>query len=110
LESRHALLNALAVLAPIAWQLLVLRQESRSDRATSSALTAQQIEVLCTVSRRALPANPTARDIMLAVAALGGHIKNNGDPGWMVLGRGLSALIAYEVGWMAARTPRSDQS
>jgi hypothetical protein len=110
LESRHALLNALAILAPIAWQLLVLRQESRGHAAEPSALTLQQIEVLRAVSKRPLPPAPTARELMLAVAALGGHIKNNGDPGWIVLGRGLADLLAYEVGWVAARAARSDQS
>lgn len=109
LESRHALLNALALLVPIAWQLLVLRDESRSA-AECTALTPRQIEVLRAVSKRPLPVRPTARELMLAVAALGGHIKNNGDPGWIVLGRGLMDLIAYEVGWVAARAARSDQS
>ena len=41
LESRHALLNALGILAPIAWQLLVLRQDSRGDATTTTALTEQ---------------------------------------------------------------------
>ena len=36
-----------------------------------------------------LPKRPTARDAMLAVAALGGHLKSNGDPGGLVLGRGM---------------------
>jgi hypothetical protein len=35
---------------------------------------------------------------MLAIAALGGHIKNNGDPGWLVLGRGLHDLLLLELG------------
>lgn len=103
LESRHALLNALGILAPIAWRLLVLRQDSRSEATTTTALTEQQVQVLRAVTRRPLPERPTASDVMLAVAALGGHIKNNGDPGWLVLGRGLCRLLDYEVGWAAAR-------
>jgi hypothetical protein len=35
---------------------------------------------------------------MLAIAALGGHIKNNGDPGWLVLGRGYEDLLLLERG------------
>jgi hypothetical protein len=35
---------------------------------------------------------------MLAIARLGGHIKNNGDPGWIVLGRGFDALLLLELG------------
>jgi hypothetical protein len=37
---------------------------------------------------------------------LGGHIKNNGDPGWLVLYRGFRDLMLMERGW----TLRSDQS
>jgi hypothetical protein len=103
LESRHALLNALAILAPIAVQLLVLRNEARSDEKTPTSLTERQIKVLRAVGRRPLPKNPTARELMLAVAGLGGHIKNNGEPGWQVLGRGFADLRTYELGWVAAQ-------
>jgi hypothetical protein len=102
LENRRSLLNALAILAPAALQLLVLRNEARGDEKTPSSLTPRQVKVLRAVSRRPLPTNPTARELMLAVAALGGHIKNNGEPGWQVLGRGFSDLLTYELGWVAA--------
>jgi hypothetical protein len=36
------------------------------------------------------------------VAGLGGHIKNNGDPGWIVLGRGFEKLLIVELGYIAA--------
>ena len=39
---------------------------------------------------------------MLGVAGLGGHIKNNGDPGWIVLGRGLDKLLTIALGYLAA--------
>jgi hypothetical protein len=42
--------------------------------------------------------NATIREAMLAIAALGGHIKNNGDPGWAVLGRGYEDLLLLERG------------
>jgi hypothetical protein len=38
------------------------------------------------------------RDAMLAVAALGGHLKSNGDPGLLVLGRGMHDLLILELG------------
>jgi hypothetical protein len=107
LTSRRALLNALAIFVPIAWTLLTLRQDCRAERTTTSALTAKQLLVLRGVLRKPLPVNPSARDVLLAIAALGGHIKSNGDPGWQVLGRGLERLLNYEVGWNAAT---SDQS
>jgi len=103
LESAKSLLNALAIFAPVAWRLLLLRHLARSepDAPASAALTPTQLEVLRAVSKKPLPRNPTARDALLAVAALGGHIKNNGDPGWLVLGRGLHDLLLLEMGWRA---------
>ena len=50
-----------------------------------------------------LPRRPTMQETMLGVAALGGHIKNNGTPGWLVFGRGLTRLLDTEVGWHLAR-------
>lgn len=107
LGSRRALLNALAVFVPIAWALLVLRQECRDHMASATALTPVQMQVLRAVLRKPLSDDPTARDVLLAVAALGGHIKNNGEPGWQVLGRGLQRLLSYEVGWSAATKDQS---
>jgi hypothetical protein len=103
LESAHSLLNALAILAPVAWRLLLLRQLARAPQRApaTDALTAKQLEVLRAVAKRPLPRRPSARDAMLAVAALGGHLKNNGDPGWLVLGRGMHDLLLLELGWRA---------
>jgi hypothetical protein len=111
LESLHALTNALAIFAPIAWRLLLLRTLARKmpEAPASLALTDTQIEVLQAISKRPLPQAPSARDVLLAVAALGGHIKNNGEPGWQVLARGYHDLLLIELGWLA-RAPRSDQS
>ena len=103
LESAHSLVNALAILSQVAWRLLLLRHlaHSKSPNSASSALTSKQLDVLRAVAKRPLPPNPTARDTMLAVAALGGHLKNNGDPGWLVLGRGMHDLLLLEMGWRA---------
>jgi len=113
LESAQSLLNALAIFAPIAWRLLLLRHLARTDdkAPATTALTPKQLEVLRAVARSPLPAHPTAKDAMLAVAALGGHLKSNGDPGWLVLGRGLHDLLLLELGWRAREdAARSDQS
>ena len=103
LESAHSLLNALAILAPVAWRLLLLRHLARSDELAPAtvALTQKQLDVLRAVAKRPLPKEPTARDAMLAVAALGGHRKSNGSPGWIVLGRGMHDLLLLELGWRA---------
>lgn len=103
LESAHSLLNALAILAPVAWRLLLLRSLARAAKPlpASNALTAKQLDVLRAVTKKPLPRKPTARDAMAAVARLGGHLKNNGDPGWLVLGRGMHDLLLLEMGWRA---------
>lgn len=101
LESKEALLNALAILLPMAAQLLHLRWLSRlpEDRPAAEVLTHEQIAALGALERKAgrhWPSQPTARDAIRAVSILGGHIKNNGAPGWLVLWRGLQKL-----GWIA---------
>jgi len=103
LESLHALENALAIFLPIAWRLLLLRSLARqsNDLPASSALTPTQLAVLRAVAKRPLPKSPTAKDALLAIAAIGGHIKNNGQPGWQVLARGYHDLLILELGWLA---------
>ncbi len=105
LESKTTLLNFLGILAPIAWRLLLLRNLARDepDAPGTDVLPPSQLEVLTAVSPRKLPANPTALDVFLAVASLGGHIKNNGAPGWRVLARGYERLLTLEQGWLIAR-------
>jgi len=109
-ESDHTLFNALALLVPIAWRLLLLRALSRdlADAPATEALTKTQIDVLVATSSKALSHKLTVREAMLAVARLGGHITNNGHPGWIVLGRGFEHLLLLEKGWKAAK--RRDQS
>ena len=108
LETHDALVNALALFVPVAWRLLMLRtlsQDSTQQPATS-VLTPVQLRCLAGALRKLkrppLPEQPTVRDAMLGVAGLGGHIKNNGDPGWIVLGRGLDKLLTIEVGYRLA--------
>jgi hypothetical protein len=110
LESKHALLNALAVFTPIAWQLLALRQLSRnnSDLPADRVLSPLKITLLQRHPDVKLGKSPTIQEAMLAIAALGGHIKNNGDPGWIVLGRGYEDLLLLERGAVLALG--SDQS
>lgn len=115
LESRHTILNYLAVLAPVAWQLLLLRSLARNTPSSpaESALSRVQIEVLKAVAKKPLPPEPTVEEAFLAVAALGGHLKHNGPPGWQTLGKGFHDLLLYEAGWRAHASqspPGSDQS
>lgn len=100
LESLDALLNALAIMLPVAARLLALRHLAQyaPERPASDVLTGLQIRVLRAYEHTKKLPLVTARDAMLAVARLGGHIKNNGDPGWQVLGRGFEDLLALEQG------------
>lgn len=103
LESYPALLKALAVLAPIAWRLLLIRNLERSEpeAPATEAITKRQVEILKEISKRPLSESPTIKETLLAIAALGGHLKNNGPPGWQILGRGYNELLSIERGWMA---------
>jgi hypothetical protein len=110
LSDLHALSNALALLAPIAWRLLLLRSEARDQPATpaSNVLEPDELEVLraAVVKRRRLPENPTVLDAMLSVASLGGHLKHNGPPGWQTLAKGYERLCLLVEGWRLGRATK----
>ncbi len=71
LESAHSLLNALAILTPVAWRLLLLRHLAR-PRAGNQCSHPQAAGGPQAVAKKPIPAKPSARDAMLALAALGG--------------------------------------
>jgi transposase-like protein/DDE family transposase len=102
-EGRHALLVLLAMTLPIACELLWLRASARAqpERPARDVLTPVQVEILSVLGPRKLSAHATVRDALWAVAALGGHINHNGEPGWLVLHRGMTKLAAYEEAWTA---------
>jgi hypothetical protein len=98
-ESRHGLLNILALTLPIACEVLALRSGARSDdrRPATAVLTPDQLRILRKIGHYPLPTSPTACEALLAVAALGGHLKRNGPPGWKVMSRGMTELLTYEA-------------
>lgn len=105
LESLAAFLITFALLTPIACQLLDLRSLTRINpkRPAVEVLGTVKLHLLRTLQKSyKMPKEPTVRDALLAVAALGGHLKNNGEPGWLVLGRGMEDLLNAEAGWLAA--------
>jgi hypothetical protein len=113
LESYLALQRALGIYLPVAWFLLRLRYLSGLSRdvPASVLLNDVQLTVLRTAYKKQLPAQPCLRDALLAVAAIGGHIKSNGEPGWQVLFRGLHDILLLETGFRAALgEAQSDQS
>ena len=94
-ESRHALLNVLAMFLPIAVHLLWLRNCAREapDAPATTAFTPLQLTVLSQLSPRKMPTNPTVAEAYLVLAKLGGHIPNNGWPGWQVMARAYVKLV-----------------
>lgn len=103
-ESRHALLNVLALFIPIAVHLLWLRTCAREapDAPATDAFTPLQLTVLSRLSRRKMPENPTVAQAFWVLAKLGGHIANNGAPGWQVLGRAYVKLLEAVATWKVA--------
>lgn len=103
-ESFEAMSIALAVLMPMALQALALRSLSRdeNDYLATEVLTTTQLKILSLLPRTKKLPNRTVKQALLAVAALGGHLKNNGNPGWLTIGRGLETLLQYEIGWTLA--------
>ena len=100
LESRHALENALAVYVPIAWRVLRHRTLAKMDGGNKATLVLSnlQIKLLRRVSKTKLPRELTLEDSLVAIAALGGHLRRNGPPGWITLLRGYQRLITLEEG------------
>jgi hypothetical protein len=104
-RSYDALCRLLAIMLPVAWRLLRIRTAARTspDKPGTDLLTPVQLAVLRATSKRiVLSAEPSAVQVLLAIAGLGGHLRRNGQPGWITLGRGFDTLLAYEVGYRAA--------
>lgn len=99
-ETLEGLLNVLATFLPVAWRLLLMRTQLRiaPESKATTVLPKPMLAVLRVFTRIKLPAQPTVRDALLAVAALGGHQKNNGDPGWITLARGYEKLRTLTEG------------
>lgn len=104
LEEYEALVNALAASIPIACKALELRTQARLEPdSTDVSLDDDHLFVLRVKGRLKLPEQPTNREVLLAVAAMGGHIKWNGDPGWKTICGGLETLATLTEGYRLAK-------
>ena len=118
LTNYDGLSRALALFLPVAWHLLALRTAAQQlvSVPAGKVLTPLQLTVLRALiqeRKQKLPEEPSAREALFAVAALGGHLIRNGDPGWLTLGRGYDRLHYAESIWLLGASPpsqRSDQS
>jgi hypothetical protein len=103
IESLAALQRLLAIFVVNAWRILLLRHVARfhPDAPAETALSPAMLLVLRATGRRPLSSRPTVAEALLAVAALGGHIKNNGPPGCVVLYRGMERLLERTYGFLS---------
>jgi len=104
LESYQALANATAFFLPSVWHMLLLRHTERNspDKSAGEVLSPVEIKVLQTMPPRKLKPNATAQDAMLLIAAWGGHLPQNGPPGWQTLYGGYKRMRDAADGWEAA--------
>ena len=93
---------ALALLIPVAWGLMRLRALERTSSTSKAEIcfSSDQLAVLRDKSRKPVI---TVTDAMATVAQVGGHIRNNGKPGWLVLWRGFRDLLLLAQGVALAR-------
>ena len=103
LESVHTLRALLGYTLVVAYALLLLRATSRTgrDEPADAVVTPTQLRLLRAKVKN-LPAKPTAREALFAIASMGGHLRNNGDPGWRTLSKGWVRLLALEEGYRLA--------
>ncbi len=112
LESAHALFNMLAFCLVVAYVLLLMRTLAREDtrKPAADVLTQEQLACLRLLSPKGLAKAPTVREALLRIAALGGHLKNNGEPGWRTISRGWTELLRAENIYLLIQSGTSDQS
>ncbi|MBN2800237.1 MAG: transposase [Deltaproteobacteria bacterium] len=94
-------LNTAALRMPQAWRLLRLRLLSRKEHGLPASVVFSPLEVRILqqlVPKAKLRRAPKLRAAMLAVANLEGFQRSNGEPVWLILGRGLEKLLTAARG------------
>lgn len=104
-SSYLAMCRVLSLLAPIACRLLLLRAAFRDAPKRKATTLFDDVELQLIAQAQVKPvAVPTTIERALALLArLGGHIKNNGPPGWQTLARGYETLLSIKLGWKIAQ-------
>ena len=105
LESYHTLQNCLALFIPMAWLMLFMRAASRQNNEVpvEDVLPPLYLKILRAHTGKTIS---NAKDALWAIAAMGGHIKNNGPPGWLTLWRGIKELVTLVKGYLIAQTEK----
>jgi DDE family transposase/transposase-like protein len=104
LESFNSITTLLALCYPIACELLRVRCRARQTGIPAAdVFRRSQLDCLRAHPKaRKFSDTPTADEVLLVIAALGGHQKHNGPPGWESLAAGYMKLRDFERGWLAA--------
>jgi hypothetical protein len=111
LETAERLDRAFATSCVVAWRLLWLTYQTRQDPAggATTAVTETEQRVLAARMaelRRPSPADPSLREVVRAIATLGGFLGRTGDgePGVKTLWRGFHELHLLVLGWELHQT------
>jgi len=103
MDTAHALENFLAIAAPMACELLQLRDASRRDTPLEQCnmLGHAEMAVVRGLRPRAMAKVTNARQLMRVVANFGGFLNRNTDPdpGWRTLWRGFEVIKLTAVGY-----------
>jgi hypothetical protein len=96
-RSRMPYHRMLAIVMPIAVQMLRVRWFDRHhpDANAVEVFEPNEVEALrihMHSEGKELSAEPSVREVFRHVARLGGHLPQNGEPGWLVLSAGLTQL------------------
>lgn len=103
--SYQAMRKVLALLAPIAYRLLLFRGLLRQQPDASAREIFDDVDLFLIAKgqRKPVEVPNTVAQALALLALLGGHIKNNGPPGWKTLGAGYEKLLTLRLGWRIAR-------
>lgn len=104
-DSYAAMRRVLFLLAPLAYRLLLLRGLSRSAAEQRANLAFDPVDLLLIGQAQPKPTAPpkTLGDALALLAKMGGHITNNGPPGWITLGAGYEKLLHLKLGFELGR-------
>lgn len=107
LRRKQTILTALALAVPVAWHLLALRtiRQTHPDKLASKVIDELHLTILEAQDLTQWPEQccPTTSDVVRSIAELGGHLPQNGPPGWITLTRGYRKLIRKAETWLNAQ-------
>lgn len=108
LESFNSITTLLAFCYPVACELLRVRCRAREAGLPAADVLGKSLLDCLRAHPKARPlsATPTAQEALQVIAAMGGHQKHNGPPGWETIAAGYMRLLDFERGWLAAMASR----